>query len=114
MRKLQRGEVVLATDPYNGSGRRPFIIISDESYPFYPSGYLGVPMTRKDKSNTLELHAYDVVEEFEPFEKDSTFVNPYSPAQVNEYGRSLCIVGDEFMDMLAHRVSRAIGLRQKA
>ena len=110
VRKIERGTVVLAPDPYtSASGNRPFVIISDESYPFYPNGYLGVPLTRKDKVNTFELTDYDIDEQYEEFEKTSNFINPYSPVQVNEPGRALALISDSFMDILADRVTKAIG-----
>lgn len=115
VRKIARGTVVLAPDPYtSASGNRPFVIISDESYPFYPNGYLGVPLTRKDKVNTFELTDYDIDEQYEEFEKDSNFINPYSPVQVNEPGRALAVISDDFMDLLADRVMKAIGLKRKS
>jgi len=115
VRKIDRGTVVLADDPHcAASGRRPFVIISDESYPFYPNGYLGIPMTRKDKSNTFELTDYDIVEQFEEFEKDSNYVNPWSPSQVNEPGRALCKIDESFLNILTDRVTKAIGVVTKA
>lgn len=109
VRKIERGTVVLARDPYNDSGRRPFVIISDENYPFYPNGYLGVPLTRKDKHNTVEIHESHKEEVFEEFEKDSNYVNPWSPVQVNDAGRALCRLSEAYMDNLAKLVSHAVG-----
>ena len=115
VRKIERGTVVLAEDPYTAaSGRRPFLIVSDEHYPFYPNGYLGVPLTRKDKENTFEIVDYDKVEVFEEFEKDANFVNPWSPVQVNEPGRALCKLSDSFMNIIADRVGKSVGLVTKA
>jgi hypothetical protein len=114
-RKLERGTVVLADDPHcAASGRRPFVIISDESYPFYPSGYLGIPMTRKDKTNTFELTDYDIVEQYEEFEKDDNFINPYSPHQVNDPHEKLCLIDESFINILTDRVTKAIGVKTTA
>ena len=110
VKALDRGTVVLAQDPYTDSSRRrPFAIVSDESYPFYPHGYLGVPLTRKDKVNTLEIVDYDIDEQWEEFEKDRNFVNPWSPVQVNSPGRALCKLSESFMDMVTEDVAKAIG-----
>lgn len=109
VRKLQRGTVVLASDPYNDRGRRPFVIISTDDYPFYPNGYLGVPLTRRDKHNTVEIREFDKEEVYEPFEKDSNYVNPWSPVQVNDPGRALCRLTDSFMDSLAEQTAHAVG-----
>jgi len=113
VRRLERGTVVLSDDPYTQTGaRRPFIIISDETYPFFPNGYLGVPLTRKDKINTIELTSYDIEEQYEEFEKESNFVNPYSPVQVNDPDRRLAKVDGSFMNILADRVVKALGAKQ--
>lgn len=104
----------MSDDPYTrASGNRPFVIISDESYPF-SNGYLGIPMTRQDKHNTFELTDYDIVERHEEFEKDRNFINPYSPVQINNPGRCLCVVSQDLMDLMADRVAKAIGITQEA
>lgn len=108
MQRLPRGMVVLADDLYKDDGQRPFVIISDESYPFYPNGYLGVPVTGNDKSNTVEICEQDIVEEYAGLDKKS-YANPYSPAQVNDAGLELCQLSEEFMNILGDRVVKAVG-----
>ncbi len=109
-RELPRGSVVLAPDPYNGkSGRRPFVIISGENYPFYPAGYLGVPVTSQDKSNTYQIHEHDMENINEELYINPSYVNPWSPCQVNNAGRKLMELSDDFMDILAGNVAKAIG-----
>lgn len=109
-RKIERGEVVLAKDPYNGkSGKRPFVIISDENYPFYPHGYLGIPVTTQDKSNTFQIHEYDKVKVKDDLHVDPSYVNPWSPSQVNDAGRTLLRLSEDFCDILSQRVAAAIG-----
>jgi len=103
-----RGTVVLAREPYSTDHTaRPFLIVSTDDYE--PDGYLGVPLTTRDKPNTYELTDYDKEETFEPFEKDDNFVNPSSPCQVNDPQRPLCRVSDDFVDMVAELVAKAIG-----
>jgi len=115
VRKIDRGSVVLADDPYKNhdSGGRPFLIVSDESYPFYPNGYLGVPLTKRKKSNTYEFLDYDKEEVYEEFEHSRNFVNPYSPVQVNEPGRVLCKLDDSFVNLMADKVNKALGFVMK-
>ena len=109
-RKIKRGEVVLAKDPYTGkSGRRPFVIISNEEYPFYPHGYLGVPVTSQDKSNTFEITEYDKDYINEDLHINPSYVNPWSPSQVNDAGRTLLKLSDSFCDILSDRVAKAVG-----
>lgn len=109
-RKIDRGEVVLAPDPYNGkSGRRPFVIISNEEYPFYPHGYLGAPVTSQDKANTFQIHEYDMEYVNEELNITPSYVNPWSPSQVNEPGRTLIKLSEDFCDILSDRVTKAVG-----
>jgi len=110
-RKMERGEVVLAPDPYS-DGRRPFIIVSDENYPFYPHGYLGCPITTKNKSSTYKLHEHDMEYVNEELHINPSYVNPWSPSQINKYSRTLIKMSDEFMDTIAENVGKAIGLRE--
>lgn len=110
VRQIERGEIVLAPDPFNGKqGRRPFIVISDENYPFYPHGYLGIPVTSQDKSNTFEIHEYDMEYVNESLNIQPSYANPWSPSQVNDPGRTLLKLSDEYLDILADRVMKAIG-----
>jgi hypothetical protein len=103
-----RGTVVLALEPYSTDNvARPFLIVSTDDYE--PDGYLGVPLTTRDKTNTYELTDYDKEEVFEPFEKDDNFVNPSSPVQVNDPQRPICRVSDDFVYMVAELVAQAIG-----
>jgi len=103
-----RGTVVLAREPYSTDHTaRPFLIVSTDDYE--PSGYLGVPLTTRNKPNTYELTDYDKEEVFEPFEKSDNYVNPCSPCQVNDPERALCRVSDDFTDMIADLIAQAIG-----
>lgn len=111
MKELDRGEITLAPDPYSGKdGRRPFVIISTEQYPFYPHGYLGVPVTSQNRPNTYQIHEYDMEYVNEELHIDPSYVNPFSPSQVNQPSRTLLKLSDEFMDILAEEVAKAVGL----
>jgi len=104
-----RGTVVLASEPYTDEHKaRPFLLVSTEDYD--PNGYLGVPLTRADKTHTLELTDYDKEEVYETFEKDDNYVNPCSPCQVNDPQRPLCLVSESFTDMVAELTAKAIGV----
>jgi len=104
-----RGTVVLAREPYSTNHTaRPFLIVSTDSYD--PKGYLGVPLTTQDKTNTYELTEYDKEKVFEPFEKDDNYVNPCSPCQVNDPQRPLCQVSSSFVNMIAELTAKSIGI----
>lgn len=109
MRTLDRGEVVLAPDPHK-DGRRPFVIISDSDYPFYPHGYLGLPVTTRDRPNTWQIHERDKVYVNDGLHVNPSYINPWSPSQINEVHKTLLKLDKGFMDMLAADVSRAIGV----
>ncbi len=108
--KLERGDVVLAPDPYrDSSNRRPFVIISDSDYPFYPHGYLSLPVTTKDKSNTFQIHEHDIENVTEELHVMPSYVNPWSPVQMNNPDKKLIELSDDFCDILAERVAKAVG-----
>lgn len=108
---LSRGTVVLAPDPYEKyNGRRPFLIISGENYPFYPNGYLGIPLTRENKKNTFEITQSRKERVYEPFEKDDNYVNPWNPKQINDWDRTLCVLSEPFVDKMAVYTGKAVGL----
>ena len=107
---IDRGQIVLASDPYNNGGKRPFVIISDEDYPFYPYGYLGLPVTTQDKHNTYQIYESDKVEITEELHVNPSYVNPWSPAQVNDYEKKIVKLSESFMNMLAEDVSQALGV----
>lgn len=113
VREIERGEIVLAPDPFSGkSRRRPFIIVSDEDYPFHPHGYLGVPVTSNDRPHTLEIHEYDMEYVNDSLNIQPSYANPWSPSQVNDAGRTLLKLSDNFVDILAEQVSHAVGLSE--
>lgn len=110
-REIERGEVVLAEDPYkDNSGQRPFVIISDKNYPFYPHGSLAIPVTTQNKSNTVKITEYDKEYINEDLHVNPSYVNPYSPVQCNQAGRTLLRLSEEFCDLLAEKVADSIGL----
>lgn len=106
-----RGDLVLAPDPFNDSGRRPAVIVSNEEYPFHPHGYLGIPVTSKDKQNTYQIHEYDMVEVHEELYIQPSYVNPWSPHQINTTGRTLLTLSESFIDTLVEDVAAAVGVR---
>jgi hypothetical protein len=111
-KSIDRGTVVLAPEQFNtGNSARPYIIISDDTYPFYPDGHLGIPVTSQDKKNTVEIHPYEQVHVWEEFHVQPSYANPYSPAQVNSIHRKLMELSDEYIDLLASMVCDAVGKR---
>lgn len=101
--------VVLAPDLYKSDGgQRPFVIVSDENYPFYPSGYLAVPLTGQNRSNTIAVEDRDIVEVYAGLDKDS-YANPWSPLQLNDAGLELCRLSESYVNLVADRVVKALG-----
>lgn len=113
VRKIDRGEIVLGPDPYrDDAGRRPFVIISNEEYPFYPYGYLAIPVTSQDKPNTFQIHEYDIEYVNSELHIDPSYVNPWSPVQMNDAGRTLLKLSEDFCDILAKSVCQAVGIER--
>lgn len=109
--ELERGEIVLGADKYkNSSNRRPFLIVSNKEYPFYPYGYLGIPVTTNDRENTFQICENDIVEVTEELHVKPSYINPWSPSQVNKIDKRIVKLSDEFVDRLTDRVSIAMGL----
>lgn len=107
---IDRGTVVLAPEQFStGNSARPFIIISDDTYPFYPDGYLGIPVTTRDKENTVEIHEYEQVEVWEELHVQPSYANPYSPTQINSIYRKLMKLSDEYTELLAAMICGAVG-----
>lgn len=100
MRELDRGEIVIAPNLY-GEGWRPFVIVSNTEYPFYPSGYLGLPVTSQNKPNTYKIAQSDILRKNEALAVKPSYVNPYSPIQINECGKTVLWLDGEFMDRMA-------------
>jgi len=114
MEGQNRGEILLAPDPYPGkSGWRPFAVVSDETYPFHPEGSLGVPVTTNDRPNTVLIPESEIEQELAGLDVKPSFLNPYSPTQINETGRRLCIVSNQLMDRVAMDIAHAVGLSRE-
>ena len=102
---LEQGQIILGKDLYSdANNQRPILIISNDEYPFYPHGYLGVPVTTQDKPNTFEISQSDIVQVDEPIKIMPSYVNPYSPSQVNDVTKTLVKVSDEYVDMVLSKL----------
>jgi hypothetical protein len=88
------------------------LIISDRTYPFHPHGYLGLPVTTNNRANTYEITEGDVTNVTEQLYEWPSYINPWSPSQVNEAYKQLITVSDMFCDTLAMDTKRALGLSE--
>jgi hypothetical protein len=72
--KYDRGDVVYGVDPFaNGTDARPWLIVSDDSHPFYGEQYIALTLTSKSwYDEGYELRDEDWVRGGMP--KDSTVV----------------------------------------
>lgn len=52
-----QGAIVLATDPFGNSGKRPYLIISNSKPPFYGQEYIAAAITTTARSEAIELTA---------------------------------------------------------
>lgn len=106
---LDQGQIILGKDLYSDANTlRPLLIISTEEYPFYPSGYLALPVTTQDKPNTIEISEEHIVQVDEPIEIMPSYVNPYSPSQVNDVTKTLVQVSDEYVDLVLSKLIESV------
>lgn len=55
-----RGAVVVASDPFGNSPRRPYLIISDDGHPFASQQYIALGITTKEYADSLSFRdAFD-------------------------------------------------------
>ena len=50
-----RGVIVVASDPFGNTPRRPYLIVSDETHPFAGKQYIALGITTKEYAESLPL-----------------------------------------------------------
>lgn len=54
-----RGTVVIAADPFKTGGRRPFVLISNQTHPFQGTEYIGATLTTTEWDDAIALSDND-------------------------------------------------------
>jgi hypothetical protein len=52
---LRRGSIVVASDPYGHTPRRPYLILSDATHPFAGEQYIAAGITMKEYPPSISL-----------------------------------------------------------
>lgn len=53
--RYRRGTVVVASDPFGHTPRRPYLVVSDETHPFAGEQYIGVGISTKEYDASIPL-----------------------------------------------------------
>ncbi|WP_235007126.1 hypothetical protein [Haloarcula mannanilytica] len=51
----RRGTVVVASDPFGNTPRRPYLVISDETHPFAGEQYIALGISTKEYDESISL-----------------------------------------------------------
>lgn len=51
----ERGTVVIAADPFKSGGRRPFVLISNQTHPFQGTEYIAATLTTTEWDEAIAL-----------------------------------------------------------
>jgi mRNA interferase MazF len=54
-----RGTVVIAADPFKTGGRRPFVLISNQTHPFQGTEYIAATLTTTERDEAITLSDAD-------------------------------------------------------
>lgn len=54
-----RGTVVIAADPFKTGGRRPFVLISNQTHPFQGTEYIAATLTTTERDEAIALSDND-------------------------------------------------------
>jgi hypothetical protein len=104
---FQRGSVVVASDPYGHTPRRPYLILSDETHPFAGEQYIAVGITTKEYAPSIPLEGRFV----EGALSELSFVSPWAVVSLRETDveRAVAIVDQTVTRTAAVRMARFAG-----
>lgn len=104
----KHGSVVLVTDPYK-DGNRPFLVVSNDTRPYYGEDYTLAVMTTTEFEEAVRLDAADVVEGH--LDVHPSYIKPWSLHEFehDEIHRRVAQVSDT---VLQHVADAAYGLME--
>ncbi|MFC4989352.1 type II toxin-antitoxin system PemK/MazF family toxin [Saliphagus infecundisoli] len=94
------GSVVIVDDPYK-RGRRPFLVVSNDTRPYFGEDYTLAVMTTTEFSEAVQLNANDITEgRLNTF---PSFIKPWSVHEFDhdEIDRRVAHVSNEVLDDVA-------------
>ncbi|ELY39157.1 hypothetical protein [Natronorubrum tibetense] len=102
----ERGVIVVATDPFGNTPRRPYLLISDESHPFVGDQYIALGITTKEYAESVPLTG---AFETGTLNRDS-FVSPWAivSLQDSDVDRAVARVTPELIDTVTDQTMQYI------
>jgi len=103
----ERGAVVVATDPYGNTPRRPYLVLSDETHPFAGSQYIAVGITTKEYAPSLPLDGAFVRGTL----REPSFVSPWAVVSLRaaDIDRAVAMVEQTITETAAKRMAGFAG-----
>jgi hypothetical protein len=104
---FRRGSIVVASDPYGHTPRRPYLILSDEAHPFAGEQYIAAGITTKEYLPSISLEGRVV----EGGLSEQSFVSPWAVVSLRESDieRAVAIVKQTVTRTTAERMARLVG-----
>jgi mRNA interferase MazF len=106
----KHGSVVLVDDPYKG-GRRPFLVVSNETRPYYGEDYTLAVMTTTKFEEAVQLTPDDVIKG--DIDRYPSYIKPWSLHEFEhrEIHRRVAQVSDDVIRAVADGITRHVELR---
>ena len=104
---LRRGGIVVASDPYGRTPRRPYLLLSDETHPFAGAQYIAAGITTKEYPPSISLAGRFV----DGGLSEHSFVSPWAVVSLREADieRAVAIVDRTVTRTAAEEVARFVG-----
>lgn len=102
----ERGVVVVASDPFGNTPRRPYLIISDQTHPFAGNQSIALGISTKEYAESLPLAAA-----FKTGTLDrESFVSPWAVVSLmdTDIDRAVARLTDEFAAAAADKMAQYV------
>lgn len=104
---LRRGGIVVASDPYGHTPRRPYLILSNEAHPFAGEQYIAAGITTKEYPRSTSLEGRFV----EGGLSEQSFVSPWAVVSLRDADieRAVAIVDQTVTRTTVEQLARFVG-----
>jgi hypothetical protein len=104
---FRRGSIVVASDPYGHTLRRPYLVVSDETDPFAGEQYIAAGITTRESPPSISLEGRFV----EGGLSERSFVSPWAVVSLREVDieRAVVIADQSVTRTAAERMARFVG-----
>ena len=104
---FQRGSIVVASDPYGHTPRRPCLVLSDGTHPFAGEQYIAAGVTTKEYPPSISLEGRFL----EGGLSERSFVSPWAVVSLRETDieRAVAIVDKTATRNAAEQMARFVG-----